>query len=104
MLSFSFSYLLVVEESANTITSFIIYSPNIILCNFGACSNSRTLKLTALSFDVIQAEKNIYEKNDSSSKSGSLVYILGGNQKISKILLYLLELVNEYVKPNEIRN
>lgn len=79
ILSSSSLYLLVVEESANTITSFNIYSPNIILCNFGACSNSRTLRLTALSFDVIQAEKNIYEKNDSSSNS------LLGYQKISKL-------------------
>lgn len=42
--------------SANTITSLRIYSPKIILCNFGACSNSNTLNDTALSFDVIHEE------------------------------------------------
>ena len=48
-----------VFESANTMTSFNIYSPKIILCSLGACSNSKTLKETALSFDVVHAAKNI---------------------------------------------
>lgn len=58
-LSLTLLYLWLVEERANTITSFIIYSPKIILCNLGACSNSRTVRVTALSFDVTHAEKNI---------------------------------------------
>lgn len=53
-------------DNANTMTSFNIYSPNIILCNFGVWSNSNTLNDTALSFDVIAAEYSIVEKYDSS--------------------------------------
>lgn len=48
-----------VLESAKTMTSFKIYSPKIMLWSLGACSNSKTLKETALSFDVVHAAKNI---------------------------------------------
>lgn len=56
MLSFSLLYLNTVLDNANTMTSFNIYSPKIILCNFGVWSNSNTLNDTALSFDVMAEE------------------------------------------------
>lgn len=62
-------------------TSFIIYSPNIILFNFGACSNSNTLNETALSFEVTQAEKNIVKSDGSTYSPISASSALNDGQK-----------------------